>query len=60
MTRRITSKIAFIVHLPAKRYRILLDCGHGRSVTAAELKREQLFLGKAVGCAECEPKMKVK
>jgi hypothetical protein len=48
------------VRLPANRYRILLDCGHGRSVTAAELKREQLFIGKAVECAECEPKMKVK
>jgi hypothetical protein len=56
MTPPATSKIAFIVRLPANRYRILLDCGHGRSVTAAELKREQLFIGKAVECGECEPR----
>jgi len=34
-------------------YRVALACEHWRIVTNRDLEREQLFVGKAVACAEC-------
>ena len=55
MTPRIMQIITRIYRLPGAQaaYRVVLLCGHRRSVTAAELEREQLFIGKAMVCTEC-------
>ena len=47
-----------IYRLPGSRttYRVVLGCEHQRSVTSAELNREQLFVGKAMECMECGTK----
>lgn len=32
---------------------VLLACGHKRHIRKADLKREQLYIGKTVPCADC-------
>lgn len=32
---------------------VMLACGHKRHIRKADLKREQLFVGKPVPCADC-------
>jgi hypothetical protein len=58
MTPRIMQIITQIYRLPGAQaaYRVVLGCDHRRSVTDAELEREQLFVGKAVVCTECGQK----
>jgi hypothetical protein len=34
-------------------YSITLECGHKITRTADEVKLQQLFIGKRIGCAEC-------
>ena len=34
-------------------YRITLDCGHVIERSAEEVKLQQLFIGKRIGCDEC-------
>jgi hypothetical protein len=55
MTPRIMQIITRIYRLPGAQaaYRVVLGCDHRRSVTGAELEREQLFVGKAVECRKC-------
>jgi hypothetical protein len=55
MTTRIMQVITSIYRLPGAQttYRVVLGCDHRRSVTSVELRRQQLFVGKAVECAEC-------
>ena len=55
MTPRILQIITRIYRLPGAQaaYRVVFACDHRRSVTDAELEREQLFVGKAVVCTEC-------
>jgi hypothetical protein len=55
MTSRIMQIITQIYRLLGSQtaYRVVLGCEHRPSVTGAELKRQQLFVGKAVVCAEC-------
>ena len=47
------SRIAYILRSTAKTYRVLLDCGHRRTVTRDDLEREHFFICKLVECAEC-------
>jgi hypothetical protein len=42
-----------ITRWTGKHYGVKLACGHYRMVTATELNREQLFIGKSVACEEC-------
>lgn len=34
-------------------FRILLDCGHTIERTPAEVKAQQLYIEKRIGCDEC-------
>jgi hypothetical protein len=34
-------------------YRIVLDCGHTIERTIAEVKMQQLYIEKRIGCPEC-------
>ena len=42
-----------IQHYTVSYYTVTLACGHSRTVTKAQLAREQLFIGKTVVCGEC-------
>ena len=55
MTPRIMQIITRIYRLPGAQaaYRVVLGCDHRLRVTGVELRREQLFVGKAVACPEC-------
>jgi hypothetical protein len=35
-------------------WKILLDCGHTMERTQAEIKLQQLYIDKRIGCRECE------
>jgi hypothetical protein len=37
-----------------RNYSILLDCGHTIERTQNEVKVQQLFIEKRIGCQECE------
>lgn len=45
-----------IQHYTVSYYRVVLACGHHRTVSQAELRTEQLFIGKTVACSECQEK----
>jgi hypothetical protein len=34
-------------------YQVLLDCGHIIIRTQDEVKQQQLYIGKRIGCEEC-------
>jgi hypothetical protein len=51
-----TTRITQIYKLPARQYRLILECGHKFTCSAHELMRDQLFPGKAVDCTECAGK----
>ena len=34
-------------------WRIALDCGHTLTRTSGEVKQQQLFIGKRLGCETC-------
>jgi hypothetical protein len=55
MTPRIIQIITQIYRLPGSQtaYRVVLGCDHRPSVTGAELRRQHLFVGKAMECVEC-------
>jgi hypothetical protein len=36
-------------------YRFTLDCGHVIERSADEVKLQQLFIGKRIGCPDCRP-----
>jgi hypothetical protein len=36
-----------------REYRILLDCGHKLTRTADEVKTQQLYIDKRIGCEAC-------
>jgi hypothetical protein len=55
MTPRVLQIITRIYRLPGSQtaYRVVLACDHRLSVSGAEINLRQLFVGKAVECAEC-------
>lgn len=55
--------ITSIHHLSPQIWMVHVDCGHHFTVTAGELERLQLFIGKRVTCEACQklhPKDKLK
>jgi hypothetical protein len=39
-----------------REYRILLDCGHALTRSIDEVKLQQLYIDKRIGCADCATK----
>ena len=40
-------------------YRILLDCGHTMERSQEEVKVQQLYIDKRIGCRRCEEEAQV-